>query len=198
MQEISLLERKLIRKEIRNKRLAIAPAEQQKTGLAVAETALAQADFPLGDHIALFMSADGEVDTAYLLDALLKLGKACYLPVLEPASTTLQFRRFVPGEPLVTNFFGLQEPDENAPVIAPDALSMVFMPLVAFDLEGNRLGMGKGYYDRTFAFLMQEGAAGPALVGLAHECQRVEKLEAATWDVPLGGVITGEAFYRFR
>jgi len=55
--------------------------------------------------------------------------------------------------------------------------------------------MGKGYYDRTFAFVRGNIAAGPVLIGLGHECQRVEKLEAASWDVPLGGIITGQQFY---
>ena len=66
------------------------------------------------------------------------------------------------------------------------------------DDKGNRLGMGKGYYDRTFAFVNDKSATGPELIGLAHECQRVENLEAADWDVPLGGIITGQQFYQVR
>ena len=198
MQEISLTDRKLLRNEIRARRRGLSVHEQLSTAQSVMETALSQTRFPLGDHIALFMSADGEVDTGPLLTALVSLGKSCYLPVLEPATTTLQFRQYLPDAPLVTNFFGLQEPAPEAPVIAPEALSTVFMPLVGFDLEGNRLGMGKGYYDRTFAFLKEDDGKGPALIGLAHECQRVESLEAAAWDVPLGGIITGAAFYRVR
>lgn len=198
MQDKSLFDRKQLRKCVREKRRNIPPAEQRAVGLAVAQTALTQTAFALGDHIALFMSADGEVETAFLLNALLELGKSCYLPVLEPDTTTLQFRQYLPDSPLVTNFFGLQEPDAEALVIAPADLSTVFMPLVAFDLSGNRLGMGKGYYDRTFAFLKRNNASGPVLIGLAHECQRVGKLEAADWDVPLAGIITGQDFYRVR
>ena len=99
---------------------------------------------------------------------------------------------------MLRNFFGLLEPEPTAPVIAPQDLSCVFMPLVAFDDKGNRLGMGKGYYDRTFAFVNDKSAKGPELIGLAHECQRVENLEAADWDVPLGGIITGQQFYQVR
>ena len=198
MQNSGIFDRKQLRNEIREKRRRLSPEEQRETGQAVAGIALSQAHFPLGEHIALFMSADGEVDTAYLIDALQKLGKACYLPVLERETVTLQFRRYFPDTPLVTNFFGLLEPDTDAPVIAPQALSTVFMPLVGFDLAGNRLGMGMGYYDRTFAFKQQDRGSGPVLIGLAHECQRVEKLEAADWDVPLEGIITGQGFYRVK
>jgi len=198
MQDISHIDRKQLRNEIRARRRDLSVHEQLSTARSVMETALSQTHFPLGDHIALFMSADGEVHTGPLLNALVSLDKCCYLPVLESATTTLQFRRFLPDAPLVTNFFGLQEPGPDAPVIAPEDLSTVFMPLVGFDLDGNRLGMGKGYYDRTFAFLKEGYSKGPALIGLAHECQRVEHLEAADWDVPLGGIITGSAFYLVR
>ncbi len=56
--------------------------------------------------------------------------------------------------------------------------------------------MGKGFYDHTFAFLLHSKRRSPALLGLAHECQRVESLEVASWDVPLGGVVTDQAWYR--
>ena len=121
--------------------------------------------------------------------------RSCFLPVLVKATLTLKFRQFDPAHPLVTNFFGLLEPDAAAREITPNELDTVFLPLVGFDTEGNRLGMGGGYYDRTFAFLKESGATRPILVGLAHECQRVEKLEAAAWDVPLGGIVTPGRFY---
>jgi len=199
MTENSLLEqRKALRKALRSKRRALTPDSQARAAQAVADRVLAADFMPLGGHIALFMSADGEIDTAPLLEGLLALGKACYLPVLAQDTVTLQFRRYRPDRPLVTNFLGLQEPDHDADSIAPEGLNTVFMPLVGFDLAGNRLGMGKGYYDRTFAFVSADRSTGPALIGLAHECQRVEHLEAADWDVPLGGILTGDAFYRIR
>lgn len=198
MQNSALFARKQLRKALREKRRALSPQVQRATALAVADTALSERHFPLGQHVALFMSADGEVDTALLIAGLLARGKSCYLPVLEKATITLQFRQYLPDRPLVINFFGLQEPDDRAPVIAPQDLDTVFMPLVGFDPAGNRLGMGMGYYDRTFAFLKDNRNTGPALIGLAHACQGVEELEAADWDVPLGGIITGGGFTRFR
>lgn len=198
MQDKSPSDKIQLRKALRAQRRGLSPQVQHETARTVAEIALDEAHFPLGQHIALFMSADGEVDTGPLLDGLLARGKACYLPVLVEDTTSLLFRQLVPGRPLVTNFYGLKEPDAGVPVIAPEQLDTVFMPLVGFDGSGNRLGMGKGYYDRTFAFLTENATAGPVLIGLAHECQRVGKLEAAAWDVPLWGILTGLAFTRFR
>jgi 5-formyltetrahydrofolate cyclo-ligase len=189
------MDKNLLRNQVRALRRALPTDEQETTAKQLAETVFSQTHFILGDHIALYMDADGEAGTRYLLNALLDAGKTCYLPVLVESTTTLEFRQYLPDKPLVTNFFGLQEPDKSAKTIEPENLTAVLLPLVAFDLNGNRLGMGKGYYDRTFAFIRENPAAGPVLIGLAHECQRVERLEAADWDVPLGGIITGQQFY---
>lgn len=180
---------------MRERRRAIPPADQESAARRVADTALALTDFPLGGHVALYRDADGELGTGFLLEGLLAKDVCCYLPVLLP-DKTLAFRRYQGETGLQTNFFGLLEPGPDSPAIAPADLTTVFLPLVAFDASGNRLGMGGGYYDRTFAFTRQTGAHGPRLVGLAHECQRVGKLEAADWDVPLGGIITDRHYYR--
>ena len=78
------------------------------------------------------------------------------------------------------------------------ALDAVLFPLVGFDETGGRLGMGGGFYDRTFAFSRIRPCMAPKLVGLAHDFQRVEQLPIEPWDVPLHGVVTDKRCYRFR
>jgi len=194
----SLQDRKAQRAAIRQARRSLPLEQQQRAARLVADWAMTQTLFPLGQHIAIYMDADGEVGTQPLLNALINQGISCYLPVLVPETTTLEFRQYLPDRPLVTDFFGLLEPAANAPTITPETLDTVFMPLVGFDAAGNRLGMGKGYYDRTFSFLMSSDRESPRLIGLAHDCQRVEKLEAADWDVPLSGIITPGCYYPVR
>ena len=124
------------------------------------------------------------------------MGKECYLPVLSPIGPPrLRFKLWKRGEALRNNRYGIAEP-RGGRYIMPRALSLLLMPLVGFDADCNRLGMGKGYYDRTFAFRRHGGARRPVLLGLAHECQRVEKLQAEVWDLPLDGVVTDQAWYR--
>jgi len=142
------------------------------------------------------MAADGEIDPALLLATARQRGKECYLPVLNPVGPPrLRFKRWKKGEPLRPNRYGIAEP-HGGRYCPPRALSLVLMPLVGFDTSGNRLGMGKGYYDRTFAFRWHSKAYRPVLLGLAHEGQRVDKLQAEAWDLPLDGVVTGAAWYR--
>jgi 5-formyltetrahydrofolate cyclo-ligase len=79
---------------------------------------------------------------------------------------------------------------------SPIRLDLLLVPLVGFDADCNRLGMGGGFYDRTLAYLTRRTHwRRPRLVGIAHECQRVERLETGPWDVPLDAVATERRLY---
>lgn len=90
------------------------------------------------------------------------------------------------------NQYGISEPD--IPIshqLKPIELDIVLMPLVAFDLNGNRLGMGGGFYDRSFSFLMRRKSnKKPRLIGVAYDFQEIETLDSDSWDVPLDAVVT--------
>ena len=86
------------------------------------------------------------------------------------------------------NRFGIKEPIDGSPSSA-QTLDLILIPLVGFDQRGNRLGMGGGFYDRTLAFKLKTPQR-PNLIGLAHECQRVEHLETDPWDIPMTGILT--------
>ena len=99
---------------------------------------------------------------------------------------------------MTVNKFGIAEPKPDvSAIILPGQLDIIFMPLVAFDDQGQRLGMGGGFYDRTLASLPQ-GCNKPLLVGLAHQCQQVDMVPAEPWDVPLPRVLTPYKLWSFR
>jgi 5-formyltetrahydrofolate cyclo-ligase len=109
----------------------------------------------------------------------------------------MSFHRLRRGAALITNRYGILEPAAGAPFVAPLALDLLLMPLVAFDEGGARLGMGAGFYDRYLSRIPQR--LRPLLVGVAHEVQRSpQELPAAPWDVPLDGVITETGWQRLR
>jgi len=95
------------------------------------------------------------------------------------------------------NKYGIEEPCAiRNPRVPAWGLDLVLLPLVAFDPYGGRLGMGGGYYDRTFAYKQRlYGMNGPKLLGLAHELQKTERLELASWDIPLAGVASDRHLY---
>ncbi len=117
-------------------------------------------------------------------------GKRTYLPVLH--GRRLWFLPYDSETPLARNRFGILEPDVSPKRRrALEALDMVLVPLVAFDEQGNRLGMGGGYYDRTFAYLLgRRRWTRPLLVGVAYEFQCSAALPTRPWDVPLQAVAT--------
>jgi 5-formyltetrahydrofolate cyclo-ligase len=141
---------------------------------------------------------DGEMDPTPLVGEARAAGKQLHLPVLATdGSDTLRFATWQTDTLLQLNRFNIPEPSpDTAELRAPAQLDLVFAPLVGFDANGNRLGMGGGFYDRSFAFL-RSGARKPLLIGLAYEFQKLPELRAETWDVPLAGVATDCAFYRF-
>jgi len=193
-----------IRRESRERRRSLSGAEQRRASEALARLMTREPLFWRSQRIALYIATDGEIDPFPLLAAAAHLGKACYLPHLKPdlsatSSRELWFLRYAPGDPLAANRYGILEPlPRAAERISPQFLDLVLLPLVAFDSSGNRLGMGLGYYDRTFAFARAANAwRRPRLVGLAHECQRIEALPRNNWDVPLDGVATDRQLYLF-
>jgi len=149
-------------------------------------------------RIALYHAADGELDPSPLMHRLSPRGRRWYLPVLAGyLPGRLWFVRYRPADPMHRNGFGIPEPARRGRQLCPArALHLVLLPLVGFDACCNRIGMGKGYYDRSFAFLRRRRHwHRPLLIGLAHECQRIDAIEPRPWDVPLDAVVTERAIY---
>lgn len=183
---------------MRKRRRSLSPLQQRQAATKLYRIVAASSIFRFSRRIAFSLANDGEISPHLLLNAAQRRGKHCYLPVLNPVGThRLHFHRWRDGEKLTKNRYGIPEP-KNSKRCRAQMLSLVLLPLVAFDASGNRLGMGKGYYDRTFAFLRQSERRRPTLLGLAHECQRVEKLEVESWDLPLGGIVTDRRWYGTR
>ena len=114
-------------------------------------------------------------------------------------TSVLQLRQGTPDhfDGFIRNRYGIPEPDR--PIrqrIRAASLDLIVAPLVAFDIYGNRLGMGGGFYDRTLAFLKRRGSwRKPVVVGVAYEFQKVQRLTAQPWDVPMHAIATDRALY---
>ena len=173
-----------LRQQIRKTRANLTALQQQQAENSITQQALAFIEERNAQHIALYVSFDGEISTDKLIKTLWAQDKHVYLPVLHPFNPNhLLFLRYLPDTPMLKNKFGIWEPKLNVQNVLPlDELDILFTPLVAFDKEGNRLGMGGGFYDRT---LQNWQNSSFITVGLAHQCQQVEQLPTEAWDVPL-------------
>lgn len=193
-------ERASLRKSLRQSRRLLSLREQEDAAVALHHALAGQRFFASARRLAFYLASDGEIDPSLLLAAALARGQHCFLPLLHPLRTgRLLFVRYRKGDTLRRNRWGILEPRLSARhLVSARTLDVVLVPLVGFDAQGNRLGMGKGFYDRTFSFRASARRRRPLLVGLAHECQRVETLRSETWDVRLDRIVTDERSYQPR
>ena len=188
MKSIQQTLRNQLRQQIRKTRANLTALQQQQAEDSITQQALELIEERNAQHIALYISFDGEISTDKLIKILWAQGKQVYLPVLHPFNPNhLLFLRYLPDIPMLKNKFGIWEPKLNVQNVLPlDELDILFTPLVAFDKQGNRLGMGGGFYDRTLQN-WQNSSFIP--VGLAHQCQQVEQLPTEAWDVSLHQIL---------
>jgi 5-formyltetrahydrofolate cyclo-ligase len=182
-----------LRRQVRAARRGMDPDEREAADTAILRHIRSLPAYRSARLVALFFAFDGEPD----LGPLVRFGrrKQFFSPVI--AGNDIQFARLRPNTSLIPNRFGIAEPYPPE-LIDPRALDIVLTPLVAFDGQGNRLGVGAGYYDRCFAFLLGRRIwRKPKLVGTAYALQRVETMDPNPWDVPLWGAITEHGFEAF-
>ena len=178
-----------IRTACKKIRAQIPFEERQLASQKIADKIISSDLFLRATVIAVYIPTESEVDTWPIIKRAWQLKKRTFAPITQK-TFTLSFRRFDNENELFTSKMGLREPI-NGQSVQPDALDLVLTPLVAFDAQKNRIGMGGGYYDRTFSFLEQKpDAIKPVLAGLAFERQRVEKIPPNPWDIPLLHVFT--------
>ena len=187
--------RRELRRELRAKRRALPAAARAQADRAIHAQLRALPEYRRARRIAVFMAFDGEPSLGPLVESARRHGKQLYVPVLH--GMTMRFAELEPDAKLAANFFGILEPKLGATIDARE-LDLVLTPLVGFDEQGTRLGVGRGYYDRTFKFLRHRSHwLRPKLLGVAYELQRVGPLTPSSWDVPLWGVVTEARVRRF-
>lgn len=191
-------DRSTLRKQLRRRRQSLSPSQQRQASRQLAKTISHRGLLRKHRHIAFYWPNDGEIDPSLALTLAHQRHRHCYLPVLN-ADNSLRFIRYRPGDKLKNNRFGIPEPVNRQQARKPWALDLVFLPLVGFDRQGGRLGMGGGFYDRTFkAKRLNPNLAATRLIGLAHQCQEVDVLTIESWDVPLSAIVTDREHIEVR
>lgn len=176
-----------LRKALNNKRLGLSAAEKMAAAEAVAERILAKLP-STGGYIAGYWAMAGELPL-HVLQMRLPENWIWCLPAVQ-TDRQLRFAPWRSGDELGSNRYGIPEPMlEAASCLSPDAMQAVVLPLVGFTRTGQRLGMGGGFYDASFAF-RKHRSAPPVLIGAAFACQEIEAFDAQDWDVALDAIAT--------
>ncbi|PJE80577.1 5-formyltetrahydrofolate cyclo-ligase [invertebrate metagenome] len=192
------MDKPALRKKLRDHRRGMSEGRQKQAKKALADIVCRLPFFLHSQRIAIYLASDGEINPAGIIKKSWEMGKQCYLPILlQDQKGFLAFLPYAPDTPLELNRFNIPEPTFHAnQILPPEELDTVFMPLTGFDENGHRLGMGGGYYDRTFAFTRTHPE--PSLIGLAHECQKTDSIPANEWDIPMTGIATDQHYYSCR
>ncbi len=149
--------------------------------------------FQRAQEIACYYPFHDEFDCLPMIKAIWRANKNCYLPIVTETQQ-LNFALYQNDTVLQPNRYQIPEPIHDK-TITPDKLDLVLIPLLGFDKQGNRLGMGAGYYDRTFE--THQHTQKPFLLGLGYEVQCISDIPKDEWDVTLDGVMTEKNCYFF-
>ena len=190
-----------LRRDIRAARRAVPGAERARISHETAATVYCwlQAHSELR-HIATYLSMPEEIDTAPINRLLWQNGYHLYLPYVKGKSLPLAWYPYTENTLLTPDLIELRWEGASDPAAAPAIaaldLDAVITPLVAHDPRGTRLGMGGGFYDRTFQRKMPR--TRPWLIGIAYPCQAVAHLPRRAWDIPLDALASAHSLHTYE
>lgn len=174
----------MLRKALLARRLALSADEKSVADEAIQDTLLALPEYEAAASIALYCAVNNEVSTDKAIDHTLLAGKRLFLPAVE--GNAMLFRRVTSRDDLVNGRFGIRQPSAGCAAADPEEIQLLVIPGVGFDLSGQRVGYGKGYYDRALHRLEGNGN----LIALCYEFQLVDSLAGEQHDVNMDRIIT--------
>ncbi|MGB1310719.1 MAG: 5-formyltetrahydrofolate cyclo-ligase [Leucothrix sp.] len=185
-----MIDQSTIRKRIQTERQQLKKDQQALFSQAICQQIIDSGVLNNANNIAFYLPVRGEADPTYLQQAESLLDKQFYLPVLSSTHQNhLVFALYNEQTPMKFNRFNIPEPDTDTATLLtdPQQLDAVIMPMVAIDRAGNRIGMGGGFYDRTFAFRKTKQCQ-PQLIAFAYDLQLIEEQTPQAWDVPTDAI----------
>jgi 5-formyltetrahydrofolate cyclo-ligase len=178
-----------LRRRLLSARKSVSPVQHRSWSGLIQESALRFAPYLAAAEVALYSPIDTEVDTKAILAHALTSKKAVFFPKIGPDNSGWFFQVKAETD-LIPGRFGIAEPAAGLPLPLRDQEraqdTIMFIPGIAFDIGGHRLGRGGGAYDRMLTALKRRAT----FVGLAFEMQILEGLPTEEWDQRIHYVIT--------
>ncbi len=192
---IHLTPAQALRQNLRCTRREIPGTRRKLFDQAIRQHLLKLIDSSDVSSVAAFWPFDGEPDVIPLCGQLSGLGIEVALPKISASGNRMEFHSWQPRQPLEPNRFGIPEPSGGEKKTATD-FSMLLVPLVGYDRDGNRLGMGSGYYDRYLQPLKNSLTA--KIIGVAYSLQEADSIDPNDWDIPLHAVVNENGWFTFN
>ncbi|MFZ0693658.1 MAG: 5-formyltetrahydrofolate cyclo-ligase [Alphaproteobacteria bacterium] len=172
----------------------MGPSGREHAGQALMRNFLEAVELRTSESVSGYWPVKEEIDVKPLLHVLHKRGHLCGLPVIVAKHTPLLFKHWDPERPLIEGRWGIPVPPDDSAEMIPELL---LVPLLAFDAQGNRLGYGAGFYDRTISKLRSRARRRPLAVGIAYAAQEVDRVPCDETDERLDWVVTEQSAKRF-
>ena len=173
-----------LRKEIKEKRRKQSKKEQRKKSKEIKEKLFSLKEYKDAKTVLFYVSYDSEVFTHDMIKDALK-EKKVVVPISNKKDRSLILSELKSWNYLEIGSYGILEAKkEKIKIVSIDEIDLIIVPGVAFDIKGNRLGHGKGYYDRLLAI------SNVIAIGLAYEIQIVNKVPIKKNDKPVDMIIT--------
>ena len=175
-------------------RRSLTAADRTAASFTITDAALKLPAYQRAKCVAIYIPMNEEVDTWPIAERAWRMKKRVFAPALRRGGK-IAFLELTAQTPLRENAFAIPEPVDTEQIDAK-RLDIAFTPLVAFDDRCERIGWGGGYYDRSFAFAnLRQSFSKPKLVGLAFDCQRLERVANEPLDIPLFQIVTESFTY---
>ena len=142
--------------------------------------------FPDESAVSAYLPVRDEFDVLPFVEVADLFGHEIGMPVVDAKAKPLKFLQWSPDAELVTGAMGIPTPALDSPLVIPDLL---FVPLIAFDDDGYRLGYGGGFYDRTLADLRRRNP-GTMAVGVCFSGLKVDHVPHDDYDERLDWIVT--------
>lgn len=206
------IQKQHLRKQLRASRIDASRQFSDLATISLAAQLTQLRIYRTAKNIAVYLPFKSEFPTQSIIQSNLKMGKRTFVPkITSTRRSKMQFveldhgiaKRFLKdncrNQLLAKNTLGIDEPENSFVSIKAQSIDIIFVPLLGFDTQGSRLGMGGGYYDRALAFKKSlQKIPKPYLIGLAYQAQHIEKLQTESWDVSLDAVITEDKIYSMQ
>ena len=179
-------EKKDLRNIILNKRNSIDNNTKEEMDREIFNRLINLDLYKEAKNIFIYLSFGSEIDTNPIIDRVLEDGKEVYIPKIYKSNKEMKAIRLNSFEDLEENSMGILEPKDDSNFIDKENIDLIIVPGAVFDLEGNRIGYGGGYYDRFLSNIKDKRNK----VALAYDLQIVENIEAEEHDIKVDYIIT--------
>ncbi len=195
---LAIAQKNHLRARIKHQRNTLTKPFMERSALALLGHLSAAKVIEEHQNLAFYLPIKGEISCWPLIEYAKSLDKNCFLPKVFPNKKRgMWFLPYEDKASIAKGAFGILEPTANIKdAIRPSQLDVIFMPLVAFDNQGNRVGMGGGYYDSVLSNFKQQQKR-PLLIGLAYNFQQVSQVPLQSWDISMDAVATPSYFLKF-